>query len=36
AGALYPFETYLYVDRVEEIPQGLYHFNVADFVLERL
>ena len=36
AGALYPFETYLYVDRVEDIPQGLYHFNVADFVLERL
>jgi len=36
AGALYPFETYLYVDRVEKIPQGLYHFNVADFVLERL
>jgi SagB-type dehydrogenase family enzyme len=36
AGALYPFETYLYVDRVEEIPQGLYHFNVSDFVLERL
>ena len=36
AGALYPFETYLYVDRVEEIPQGLYHFNVADFSLECL
>ena len=36
AGALYPFETYLYIDRVEEIPQGLYHFNVSDFVLERL
>jgi len=36
AGALYPFETYLYVDRVEDIPQGLYHLNVADFVLERL
>ena len=35
AGALYPFETYLYVDRVEEIPQGLYHFNVADFVLDN-
>jgi SagB-type dehydrogenase family enzyme len=36
AGALYPFETYLYVDQVEDIPQGIYHLNVADFVLERL
>lgn len=34
AGALYPFETYLYVDKVEEVPQGIYHFNVADFALE--
>ena len=36
AGALYPFETYLYVDKVEEVPQGIYHFDVADFALERL
>jgi len=36
AGALYPFETYLYVDHVEDIPQGLYHFDVASFALERL
>ncbi|MBW1724297.1 MAG: SagB/ThcOx family dehydrogenase [Deltaproteobacteria bacterium] len=36
AGALYPFETYLYVDQVKDIPQGIYHLNVADFVLERL
>ncbi len=34
AGALYPFETYLYVDKVKEVPQGIYHFNVADFALE--
>jgi len=34
AGALYPFETYLYVDKVEEVPKGIYHFNVADFALE--
>jgi len=34
AGALYPFETYLYVDKVEEVPKGIYHFNVADFTLE--
>lgn len=36
AGALYPFETYVYVDRVEDIPQGIYHLDVADFALERL
>ena len=36
AGALYPFETYLYVDKVEELPQGIYHFNVPDFALERM
>ncbi len=36
AGALYPFETYLYIDRVEKVTQGLYHFNVADFSLEYL
>lgn len=36
AGALYPFETYLYIDRVEEVSQGIYHFNVDDFALERL
>jgi len=36
AGALYPFETYLYINRVEKVTQGLYHFNVADFSLECL
>ena len=36
AGALYPFETYLYIDKVKEVPQGIYHFNVADFALECL
>ncbi len=36
AGALYPFETYLYIDRVEKVARGLYHFNVADFSLECL
>ncbi|MFP3870604.1 MAG: SagB/ThcOx family dehydrogenase [Syntrophobacteria bacterium] len=36
AGALYPFETYLYVDRVEGIQKGIYHLNVAEFVLELL
>ena len=36
AGALYPFETYLYIDKVEEVPRGIYHFNVSDFALERI
>jgi SagB-type dehydrogenase family enzyme len=30
AGALYPIETYLVVNRVEEIPRGLYHYNVKE------
>ena len=33
AGALYPFENYLYIDRVGGVPQGLYHFDVAEFAL---
>ncbi len=36
AGALYPFENYIYVDRVEGVPQGIYHFDVAEFALECL
>jgi len=30
AGALYPIETYLVVNRVDELPRGLYHYNVAE------
>jgi SagB-type dehydrogenase family enzyme len=30
AGALYPIETYLVVNRVEEIPAGLYHYSVKE------
>jgi SagB-type dehydrogenase family enzyme len=36
AGALYPFETYLYVEHVEDMPKGFYHFDVEAFTLERL
>ena len=34
AGALYPVETYVAVHRVEEVPPGLWHFQVPDFTLE--
>ena len=36
AGALYPVETYLSVRNVEAVPAGLYHFQPAEFILERL
>jgi SagB-type dehydrogenase family enzyme len=36
AGALYPFETYVYVNGVEEVVQGIYHFDVAEFALAHL
>ncbi len=36
AGALYPLETYVYLDRVEGIPRGMFHFDVKGFQLETL
>ncbi len=36
AGALYPIETYLAVERVDDLEPGLYHFNVQNFHLECL
>ena len=36
AGALYPVETYLSVQNVEGIEQGIYHYAIADHVLELL
>ena len=36
AGALYPVETYLSVQNVETVENALYHFQPADFCLEKL
>lgn len=36
AGALYPIETYLVVNRVRKIDAGLYHYHVRDHELEML
>ena len=36
AGALYPIETYLAVDRVDGVDAGLFHFDVKNFQLEQL
>lgn len=36
AGALYPIETYVVVNDVDDIAPGLYHFNVEKFSLELL
>ena len=36
AGALYPIETYLIINNVENIPQGVYHYLIKDHALEEL
>jgi hypothetical protein len=36
AGALYPVETYLSVQNVETIDTGLFHFQPAEFSLDKL
>ncbi|MFX1580504.1 MAG: SagB/ThcOx family dehydrogenase [Promethearchaeota archaeon] len=36
AGALYPIETYLLVNRVEGLKPGLYHFDVETYQLDIL
>jgi SagB-type dehydrogenase family enzyme len=36
AGALYPIETYVLVNRVEEISRGFYHYNVKEAQLMLL
>jgi len=34
AGALHPIDTYLVINRVEDLEAGVYRLNVADFALE--
>jgi len=36
AGALYPVETYLSIQNVESLAHGLYHFQPAEFTLEKM
>jgi len=36
AGALYPIETYLVVNMVNDIPKGIYHYSIKDHALEEL
>jgi SagB-type dehydrogenase family enzyme len=36
AGALYPIETYVIVNRVDGLEQGVYHYNVRRHALEAL
>lgn len=36
AGALYPVETYLVVNDVDAMPQGVYHYNALEHCLEEL
>ncbi len=36
AGALYPIETYILTNAVEEIPKGIYHYNIVWGHLEEL
>ncbi len=36
AGALYPIETYVAVNNVEELDNGIYHYNIKDHSLEEV
>jgi SagB-type dehydrogenase family enzyme len=36
AGALYPIETYIAVNNVEDINQGIYHYNIENHWLEEI
>ncbi|MHC4158130.1 MAG: SagB/ThcOx family dehydrogenase [Planctomycetota bacterium] len=34
AGALYPFEVYIVVNNVQDVPRGIYHYAVLDHAIE--
>jgi len=36
AGALYPVETYIATNNVEDIEPGIYHYNIKDHLLEEI
>ena len=36
AGALYPIETYIIINKGEGLEKGLYHYNIQSHALERL
>jgi SagB-type dehydrogenase family enzyme len=36
AGALYPIETYLVINRVDTLEAGVYHYSIAEHTLEEL
>jgi SagB-type dehydrogenase family enzyme len=36
AGALYPIETYILVNKVEGLAEGIYHYNIASHTLEQM
>jgi SagB-type dehydrogenase family enzyme len=36
AGALYPIETYIIINNVEKIKQGVYHYNIKQHYLEEI
>lgn len=36
AGALYPIETYIIINNVDSIEQGVYHYNIKNHLLEEI
>jgi SagB-type dehydrogenase family enzyme len=36
AGALYPIETYIAANNVEELKEGIYHYNIENHLLEEI
>jgi SagB-type dehydrogenase family enzyme len=36
AGALYPFEIYIVVNNVKDLPQGIYHYSILEHAIELI